>query len=216
MAYADEITSPSEAEIAYVSKNLDSLGVAPDVRDRLIKKLFIEGELWESLKGSDPVSTTTSDEGERQRTRYIYADGSVAESIIDLPLLGPATEIGVTSITGCRKESNQYVNAFYGCTVDWNAATWHMYFYADYKWHYSGASISNIRYVTVGGVGIQDDEKVEYIEPVVDRADRVAKARAIVSQKMTVGGIGIKSVVGILVQVCASWSRKAQESPVNA
>lgn len=214
-ARADAASGSNPADIAYVSHELDKLGVTPEVRDRLIDKLFVKATLWDSLTGAEPVSSESKVSGRRERIRHTYADGSVAEAVIDLPVSVSSGGVTVKSIRNCTEEVNQYIHAYYGCTVDWNAATWHMNFYADYNWHQTGASVSNIRNILTGGVGIQDDERVEYLVPRVTSGNQVAKARALVSQKLTVGGVGLKSKVGILLEVCSAWSRKAKESPVN-
>ena len=127
----------------------------------------------------------------------------------------PEAPQGLQSLTDCKEEHNQFINAYTFCDVWWDAATWNMRYKVDYTWHNSGSSVSNIRYVTAGGLGIQDDIKIEYIQPSVSSSDDVASARATVSQNIGAKGVNIKSTVGILIEVCAAWNRKAHESPVN-
>jgi hypothetical protein len=121
VALAAPTAPSSDAVIAELRDRFQSAGIASDVQDRLIAK-FLSGKVLDADTEARPVSSKTIEVANAEKTRLVYADGSVAIGSIEKPKAGG---IGARSITGCSHRVDSHgTNIYQGCVIAWDAATW--------------------------------------------------------------------------------------------
>jgi hypothetical protein len=212
----------SNGAVAAVRARLESFGVTPDVQDQLIQKL-LAGEQLDADTDATPVSSTTTTADGIEKTRNVYADGSVAIGRVEspsspqpAPTSSSSLHISIKSIRGCSHRVDSFgTNIYTGCEVAWDAATWSVSWTADYDYNVNGEAITSAKSVHFGGVG---DFAQAGTEIVTLRADKngTAIADGYVNQKLTVLGVGSTRRVGVRLQVATRWTdRKAKESPFS-
>jgi hypothetical protein len=215
-AFAAQSTSNADAIlIASVHDRLQGFGVSAEVQDKLITKL-LSGETLDADAGAQPVSSESITLNGIEKTRNVYADGSVAIGTIEVPVVADPAKITTKSITECTHRIDSFgTNIFTGCTIAWDATTWSVSWTADFDYNVNGEAITSARSVHFGGVG---DFAQAGTEIVVTRADKngTAIADGYVNQKITIAGVGATRRVGVRLQVATRWTdRKSKESPFS-
>jgi hypothetical protein len=205
-----------DALVASLRDRLRSFGVATDVENQLVEK-FLAGKELDADTEATPVSSKTITVSGVEKTRNVYADGSVGIGSIQLPIAQPSDGgISTRSIRGCNHRVDSHgTHINVGCEIAWDAATWSVSWTADYDYNGNGSAITSAKSVHFGGIG---DFSGAGTEIVTLRADRngTATADGYVNQKLTVAGVGSTRRVGVRLQVATRWTdRKAKESPFS-
>lgn len=115
----------TEAVVSALRGRFASFGLASDVQDRLIEKV-LSGATLEAYTVAVPTSSETKTGGGVEKTRNVYADGSVAIGTIGSPTArssaaqSSATEssggISLKSIRNCDHRVDGFgTNIFVGC-----------------------------------------------------------------------------------------------------
>ena len=210
-AFAAESTpgSSTDAAVAVLRDRLQSYGVPADVRNQLVEK-FLDGRELDADTDATPVSSRTTTVNGVEKTRNVYADGSVAIGSIQKPT------IDIKSITGCNHRVDSFgTDIFTNCEIAWDATTWSLSWTADYDYNGNGEAITSAKSVHFGGVG---DFSAAGTEIVTERADKngTAIADGFVNQKIMIGPVATTRRVGVRLQVATRWTdRKAKESPFS-
>lgn len=91
-AFAENVTnevpaantvSLTEAEKLQIEEFFDKAGISSENQDNLMKKLE-EGQLWDSISGTPPVSSENFVENGVSFNKNTYADGSVSIATVDV------------------------------------------------------------------------------------------------------------------------------------
>lgn len=135
---ADEVVASDD-----LSERLVDLGVAEDVRAALVSK-WESGQAWDSMTGVEPISTSTTEEGEWVVTRSVYPDGSVSQVSLETPKESSGAEIGLRAkpLNGCKSLPNSggWVRRA-DCTADAKYGVYDLYFNVDYSVKSGGGRI---------------------------------------------------------------------------
>lgn len=126
----------TQAEHSKLTDFLTAYGVQAETQAALLNKIR-NGESWDSMAGSTPVSTEVFTTARELREVRTFADGSIAVTTMERP---SATTSGVTpmSVGGCTMGGVGTVSrTMKGCEVQHNLGLIKMGFYADYKYTYS-------------------------------------------------------------------------------
>jgi hypothetical protein len=211
---AASMQSPvNSAEVAEVRKSLSALGIDSATQQKLIFKLFVLGQRLDGDTDAAPVSEETWTDAKGIHTRYTYADGSRSETVMETPpsASGPSTMASGPSASGCTLTSSGDVRKYSSCRVNMSRPTYQFSFILTYEYRQFGCHIYTIGSVTSGGAGIQSgSEKVSWIQQSSQQHAGICHATATVVQKLSVGGVGFNSTVGIdvRVQASSSWTNK--------
>lgn len=117
---AANAASPASARdqetLSQIRAGLHEYGVQSSTVDLLVRK-FIDGQTWDSMNGSDPVSATTKELSGALETTEVFADGSVKRFTVEKPVEVPEGEIGSRAIRDCRVTTSGSTKTYTGCWV---------------------------------------------------------------------------------------------------
>lgn len=192
-ADAASTSGATAQDVAYIRGQLKSYDVPQSQQDALVTA-WAAGKKWDSESGAQPVSETTARSGDNVTTIRRYADGSLTVSAVEDPA-ADANVIRVNDITACSKRT-QGVNTFLThCSISWNAITWSMGYFADYRFNSAGPAPGSAIYkaygITIGGAGTFEDKQTSVLHSPAGKNDK-SHARGQVDQstalfKRTVG-----------------------------
>ena len=202
----------TDAVVAELRDRFQSVGISSDVQDRLIEKV-LSGAALDADTEATPVSSETTKVDGFEKTRNVYADGSVAIGSVETPQEESGGGFSTKSIRDCSHRVDRAgTNIYTGCEIAWDAATWSVSWTADYDYNVNGSAITSAKGVHFGGVGDFSGERAEIITLRADR-NGTAVAEGGVNQKLTVAGVGSTRRVGVRLKVATRWTgRKARES----
>lgn len=195
-----------------LTASLTAHGVAPDVQAQLIAK-FLRGEVLDSDSGTaTPVSHSEKSEGGNLITRYVYADGSAAESTVEQPPVEQAGHVSPQAIAGCHHTVDRDVNTFTGCEVGWSANTWTVGWYADFGYYQFGSWMRNYRSFVASGFGTFTDKQLSIIQASCNSACD-SWGRGTATQNITIAGAGLTRTIGAKLSVNNSSRKNGSTIP---
>lgn len=126
-------------------------GVDPKTTDTLIKNLE-QGIIWDSLKGTPPVSSYTNHNG----TVYTYPDGSISLFSIYPEKTTDGKFVSPLAVSNCQVTSHSTHGTYWkNCIASWNYGLYSIRFTFDYEnVRYSGSRITgyrDVQYHIIGG-----------------------------------------------------------------
>ena len=186
----------ADPAVTQLVTTLERFEVAPDVQDKLVAK-FLRGESLDADKGAIPVSESTKTVDGQRVTRYVYADGSVAQSSLALPVEGGT---GPRAIAGCNHTSRNGTHEYKGCKVTWDAVSWSGGMVADYGYYTFGSFVTSVTGAWFEGGGDISRNPSEIPVPSCN-SSCVSWGQSSAIQKLTVGGLGITRTIGIKISV---------------
>lgn len=113
---ASTVSAQDQETLSQIRAGLHEYGVQRSTADLLVGKL-INGQTWDSMNGSDPVSATTKEFSGSLETTEVYADGSVKRFTIEKPVEVAEGGIMPRAIRDCRVTTSGSTKTYTGCWV---------------------------------------------------------------------------------------------------
>lgn len=143
----------SNDEITNIKMSLSEYGVGEETQEDLINKLK-NYEIWDSLKGVDPISTRTVLKNDIEEKVEVFQDGSISVTAIDFSTAEISDVITTYDLDpGDISSGSGYTN-YRGAKVYKNEIVLWASFYADFTTVHQGMSyITRVYDEHVGGAG---------------------------------------------------------------
>lgn len=199
----------SASDIAYMTDSSARLGIAPDVRDRIIDNLK-HGILPMSATSANAVETKTTESPGQSVVRKVFADGSVAVTTYELPtedgLLEASGQPVLRSIRNCYDQTGVGTFPFAHCQVRTDQVTWTLAFEADGQLGTNcqfPARISRIYGSWYSGVGAASSPTQEILQSTQSCSGAPARARS--TTNVTVGLYTFSASLTLWVNNTSRW-----------